>query len=201
MTRNQQAWSDLIRKAKRRIRNIERRGYEVEIEIPEAPKRITKSALNKLKKLTSIESIYQNSEYVDQQTGEVMMGIEGRRLEYSRAARLGRLRRNFSEQNYKQFIDVVINQYREYVLSFPNKVSNIVLHALNTAISRSGKQAVAEMLNSKSESLSDFLNRSRFFGDSIAAVVAYCTAMFGDLPGVSSDDVAQLSDISDEEGS
>ena len=201
MTRNQQAWSDLIRKAKRRIRNIERRGYEVEIEIPEAPKRITKSALNKLKKLTSIESIYQNSEYVDQQTGEVMPGIEGRRLERSRAARLGRLRRNFSEQNYKQFIDVVINQYREYVLSFPDKVSNIVLHALNTAISRSGKQAVAEMLNSKSESLSDFLNRSRFFGDSIAAVVAYCTAMFGDLPGVSSDDVAQLSDISDEEGS
>ena len=201
MTRNQQAWVDLIRKAKRRFRNIERRGYEIDIDLPDAPKRITKSALNRLKNLTSIESIYQNSEYIDQQTGEVMSGVEGRHLERSRAAKLGIQRSKFSDQNYQQFIDVVINHYREYILSFPKKVSDIVLHALNTAIAKSGKQAVAEMLNSKSESLSDFLNRSRFFGDSIAAIVAYCTAMFGDLPGVSSADVVELSDIADEEGS
>lgn len=201
LTPNQQKWKELVRKINRRIRNIEKRGYEVDIDIPEQPKRITKKMLNSFERLGSLENIYKNAEYIDQETGEVLSGEEGRRLERSRAARKGRLRKEYNEQDRLKFVDVVISTYREYILSFPTKVSNIVLHALNNAINSAGKEAVALALQEKTESLSDFLNRSRFFGDSIAAVIAYCSAMFGDLPGITPENVSKLSDLVDEEGS
>lgn len=76
-------------------------------------------------------------------------------------------------------------------------MSDIVIQALNNAIDLSGREAVATRLENNAESLSDYLNRSKVFGDSISAIISYCQAMFGDLPGMTNEDVINVSDILD----
>ena len=82
---------------------------------------------------------------------------------------------------------------------FPAKVASIVLSALDRAIEKSGKTAVAMRLESSAESLSNYLNNVGLFGDSIAAILAYCSAMFGDLPGMSPEDIKDANDYMDSE--
>lgn len=88
------------------------------------------------------------------------------------------------KEQYANFSDTVIHNYRTQIARFPRKVAEIVLTALDEAIKQNGKDAVAMAIESSAESLSDFLSRSAAFGDSIATVIAYCQAMFGDLPGM-----------------
>ena len=76
-------------------------------------------------------------------------------------------------------------------------MSDIVIQALNNAIDLSGREAVGTRLENNAESLSDYLNRSKLFGDSISAIISYCQAMFGDLPGMTNEDVINVSDILD----
>ena len=58
---------------------------------------------------------------------------------------------------------------------------------------------MATRLESSAESLSNYLNNVGLFGDSIAAILAYCSAMFGDLPGMTSEDVKDANDYMDAE--
>lgn len=148
----------------------------------------------RLKRITPKE-LYKQARFVDIKTGEILSGEEGRKFERARRAeererRNEEARRAAEEYARKQakrqadFARTVIHNYRLQILRFPKKVSEIVLSALDSAVATAGIVAVAWALENKAESLSDFLNRSVAFGDSIAAVIAYCQAMFGDLPGM-----------------
>lgn len=139
--------------------------------------------------------LYAQAEFLDVETGVILTGREGRIFERARRAeererRNEEARRAAEEYARKQskrqadFARTVIHNYRLQILRFPKKVSEIVLSALDSAIATAGIVAVAWALENKAESLSDFLSRSAAFGDSIAAVIAYCQAMFGDLPGM-----------------
>lgn len=71
---------------KRLIKRLGERGYFFEKEIlPEEPKRITQASVRKLKKITA-ENLYKVAKYIDPETGEILSGIEGRKLERHRAA-------------------------------------------------------------------------------------------------------------------
>lgn len=211
LTENQKAWNKEARRINRFIRNVRKRGYEFpEFEPLTRPKRVTLKSIQKLKAITP-QTLYRSSQYVDVNTGEVMSGTEGRKLERSRAAKRGIDRKRWEAKNkgaqvgkiekpdYTRFTDVIIRDYTRQILRFPHKVAQLVLEALRNAIEKSNRDAVAQAIVSKSESLSDFLNRSAYFGDSIAAIIAYCTAMFGDLPGVDESIAQELHDLSEGE--
>lgn len=161
-----------------------------------------------LKRLTP-DRMYSMMQRVDIETGELTPGAEARRIERSESARRSAETRRLAKEaeqafwsdagptkqqreeqyrrqkeQYANFSDTVIHNYRTQIARFPRKVAEIVLTALDEAIKQNGKDAVAMAIESSAESLSDFLSRSAAFGDSIAAVIAYCQAMFGDLPGM-----------------
>lgn len=161
-----------------------------------------------LKRLTP-DRLYSMMQRVDIETGELTPGAEARRIERSETARRSAETRRLAKEaeqafwqdagptkqqreeqyrrqkeQYANFSDTVIHNYRTQIARFPRKVAEIVLTALDEAIKQNGKDAVAMAIESSAESLSDFLSRSAAFGDSIAAVIAYCQAMFGDLPGM-----------------
>lgn len=161
-----------------------------------------------LKRLTP-DRLYSMMQRVDIETGELTPGAEARRIERSESARRSAETRRLAKEaeqafwsdagptkqqreeqyrrqkeQYANFSDTVIHNYRTQIARFPRKVAEIVLTALDEAIKQNGKDAVAMSIESSAESLSDFLSRSAAFGDSIAAVIAYCQTMFGDLPGM-----------------
>lgn len=69
------------------IKRIEKRGYyDVKITISERPKRITKSSVKRLQKITPQE-IYKSAQFVDTETGEILSGTKGKQLEFHKRAK------------------------------------------------------------------------------------------------------------------
>lgn len=63
------------------IRRATKRGYIIPSDIlPSIPKNITRASINRLKKITP-KNIYEKSEYVSRETGEVLTGKQGRVIE------------------------------------------------------------------------------------------------------------------------
>lgn len=182
------------RRVMRFIENATKRGFEFDAnQISEI---ISTASLRNLRDLNP-SKLYELATYVKQDTGEILSGVEGRKLERREAAYKGILRKKQAKKARASFVDIVIRNYRRQILGFPKKVSDIVIQALNNAIDISGREAVATRLENNAESLSDYLNRSKLFGDSISAIISYCQAMFGDLPGMTNEDVINVSDILD----
>jgi hypothetical protein len=182
------------RRIKRFIKNAESRGFEFDTAYVSAIiKTIPENDLNKI----TPNVLYSLATYADEDTGEILSGTEGRKLERQKAAYKGQLRKKQAQKARTSFVDIVIRNYRRQILGFPKKVADIVLDALDNAINLSGREAVATRLENNAESLSDYLNRSKLFGDSISAIISYCQAMFGDLPGMTNEDVINVSDILD----
>ena len=71
----------------RQIKRMEQRGYLLpENVLPPRPKRITKSSVARLAKIKTPD-LYTKSRYIDQETGEILTGEAGRKLERSTAAK------------------------------------------------------------------------------------------------------------------
>ena len=182
------------RRIKRFIKNATARGFVFNNE--DVSYLIRNTPVNDLSKITQ-SILYSYSIYIVEDTGEILSGVEGRKLERREAAYKGILRKKQAKKARASFVDIVIRNYRRQISGFPKKVSDIVIQALNNAIDLSGREAVATRLENNAESLSDYLNRSKLFGDSISAIISYCQAMFGDLPGMTNEDVINVSDILD----
>lgn len=193
-----QEWSKQRRRIRRFLTSAERRGFEFEYSLPDRPSKITKEDVDNLKSITP-QSLYQRAIYVDQDTGEVISGTAGRTLERQRAARKGIARKQ--AENRFRYYQLVVLQYQTYIQGFPPSISGIILKALNRAIRESGTIAVARKLQDTALSLSDFLNRTRLYGDSIQAAIEYATALFGDLPGMTEEDVLGAIDAAEIEES
>lgn len=199
-----------------KINRAKKRGYIFSDNIPlSIPKRPTKASISRLKKLS--KELYKHARYVDVETGEILTGQEGRQLEKRKAAYKAKQTRKSKKdfwttditpippkyekqkEEYARFADTVIAEYRRQISMFPDKVASIVLSALDRAIEKSGKNAVAMRLETSAESLSYYLNNVGLFGDSIAAILAYCSAMFGDLPGMTPEDIKDANEYMDAE--
>lgn len=205
------------RKALRqKINRAKKRGYIFSDDLmPSIPKRPTKSSISRLRKLS--KELYKHAQYVDVETGELLTGQAGRKFEKQKAAYKAKQTRKSKKdfwttditpipqkyekqkEEYARFADTVIAEYRRQINMYPAKVASIVLSALDRAIEKAGKTAVAMRLESNAESLSNYLNNVGLFGDSIAAILAYCSAMFGDLPGMTPEDIKDVNDIMDAE--
>lgn len=204
------------RNLQRKINRAKKRGYIFSDDLmPSIPKRPTKSSISRLNQLS--KDLYKKARYIDIETGEILAGAQGRKLERRKAAykaqQTKKGKKEFwtsditpipqkyekQKEQYANFANTVIAEYRRQINMYPAKVASIVLSALSRAIEKSGKAVVAMRLESNAESLSNYLNNVGLFGDSIAAILAYCSAVFGDLPGMTSEDIKQANDVVDAE--
>lgn len=86
LTKNQQLWKKETTRIERFIKRAEKRGYKFEKNIiPNMPKRVTKKQLDILKNLNK-NTLYAYSEYLDDYSGKIVSGEEGRKIERSLAA-------------------------------------------------------------------------------------------------------------------
>lgn len=81
----EKAYKKELSRIKRFVKEAEKRGYRFDFKIPEPPKTYTKKQLEKLHKITPT-SLYKKAKYYDLESGEILKGLEGRKLERSRAA-------------------------------------------------------------------------------------------------------------------
>ena len=82
------AYQKEINRIKKFVRAAENRGYRFDFKIPEPPKSYTKKQIEKLRKITPT-SLYKKAKYYDLESGEILKGLEGRKLERSMAAYRG----------------------------------------------------------------------------------------------------------------
>lgn len=81
LTPIQQEYRRNRRRIQSAIRRLENRGYLVpENILPAIPKKITPASVRRLESLTT-EKLYKRSEYVVQETGEIVPGKRGRKIE------------------------------------------------------------------------------------------------------------------------
>lgn len=82
----EKAYNRERRRIQRQITRMSQRGYDVpENILPPRPKRITEASVRRLQKITT-PKLYERSRYIDLETGELLTGTEGRRLERQAAA-------------------------------------------------------------------------------------------------------------------
>lgn len=87
LTKNQQLWKKETKRINEFIKRAEKRGYRFEKNIiPNMPKRVTKKQLDILKNLNK-NTLYKYAEYLDDDTGKIVSGEEGRHIERSQAAK------------------------------------------------------------------------------------------------------------------
>ncbi len=194
------------RKQRKRIQStinrLRKEGYFPAINIlPDIPKKITQGSVRRLQKI-DIEYIYNKSVFLDTETGELLEGKRPKSKHKQKPkvdTKNKKKKERQQKERYADFTDMVIREYKNQISRFPAKVAEIILRKLDEAIQKSGKDNVAYALQYKNESLSEYLNNVALFGDSIQAILAYCDAMFGDLPGMDNGSRLEISDIIDSE--
>lgn len=92
-TQNQREYAKQVQRIKNAVKRAEKRGYIFASDIiPQTPTRITKSAIKKLQELTAAK-LYGLAEYTVPETGELISGTEGRKLERKKSANKAKLTR------------------------------------------------------------------------------------------------------------
>lgn len=130
---------------KRRVKSFQERGYIFSKDpIPPKPKKVTKASVRRLEKITP-DILYKKAEFVVYETGEIISGVEGRKLERQEAQRkaqqtkkrkadLKKFRQELEnlkdekgsflreepklQSQYPSDVDVILNNFREMIESW-----------------------------------------------------------------------------------
>ena len=124
LTANQKAWKTAVDKLKRKVRDIGKRGFLVNPDIiPQTrPKRVTKKEIERIEKLRK-EEVYKYSDYIDQSTGELVTGEQGRKIENKmRSKKSANTRRKNKRKNSKKQAQV---EYLDRTAGAENIVSTV----------------------------------------------------------------------------
>ena len=158
-TPNQKEYAKQIKRIKQTISRAEKRGYIFEDNIiPKKPKRITKQAIKKLRDIKP-NDLYKKARAVDYETGEILTGLEARKLERKASAKKAAETRKKQrkpetqpkEPYYPTFTDIVISNYRAHIRRFNEHASSLLENWLNKIISTNGADDTAKMLNDGAE--------------------------------------------------
>lgn len=147
-TANRAAYDKEVRRIRQFINRAQKRGFEFSENIlpSKLPKRVTRSAINRLKNLTP-DFLYKEARYIDVYTGEILSGIKGRELERSRAAQKAAVTRRERKSGEAGFFSrIVIDRYRNYVSEFNIGCQRAINSWLDWVISKYGEFEVANML-------------------------------------------------------
>ncbi len=183
LTPNQQAWKKELKRLQQFIRRAKKRGYTFsEDVIPETPKRITKKQLSKIKGINP-QTLYEQAEFYNPETGETISGVEGRKFERKRSAKKAQLTKAIKQtQNTKislpkqtdlvlQNIRDLINQYApsslwsNYWMQKKEEDKNKLQSLLDNAIAQEGENVVAERLENYAGDIERIINSILYGSD------------------------------------
>lgn len=175
-----QSYQKEHRRLRQFVTRAEKRGYQFDNPTldylmntgrPETTKDI-KKAVRLMKELTP-EKLYKTAEFADIVSGELLSGLEGRKLERSRASRLGQFRKSEGKL-FPVEENVVIQNLRDMLNTFSPtgwdreiklERRNTVQSILNETISRDGENAVARRLQNESDYLHNLLDRILYLSE------------------------------------
>lgn len=157
-------WKDYQKERQRisrQLKRMEGRGYYWDKDIlPPIPKRVTQASVNRLKKLKT-DDIYRKARYLDRETGEIMIGLAGRKherhLSAMRGAETRRRAREYYEDNERYFNppestisismdDVFIANFRSTLENWNEALQGVVNNWIDYLIDQYGRHNVAVML-------------------------------------------------------
>lgn len=153
-----------VKRLKQEIRRAEKRGYLApENILPKQPKKITTKSVEQLKKITPKE-IYEKSEKLDFETGELIPGevarkkaAKTRKAKKEKRYNADRGESEDYEYNYNDFpdmADIIISNFRAEMTRFPEIAYPIVTEWLDRLLRDYSKEDIAEMLeNAASQGL------------------------------------------------
>lgn len=195
-------YTEYRKKLVRRINKLNKQGIHLDIPSEKilTEKQLKKTGVKGSKlsaqttQLKKMLKDFKNLQAYSESTGEM-----GSVYELMKSAKDSTSYTDNSSQDFSAYTDIVIKTYKDQIRRFPSKIATIVLSALDTAISQSGKDNVAYALQTSDASLSDSLNRASYSGDSMAGVLEYCQAVFSDLPGIDSNFMDLIDALEEEE--
>lgn len=185
LTPAEQAYNKELRRINRFIKAAEKRGFIFNLKIlPPRPKKITKASVQKLKKITP-ETLYKKASF---QTDDfrIISGVEGRKLERSRAARkhgsMPSQQKPTTPQGHRKgppsIVDSVLATVEELITRFPDgniwtdwqeklhrKHKNMLEGMLNTQIMLYGRATIAYRFEKAATQVVD-LAEQIIYGDS-----------------------------------
>lgn len=195
------------------IRRATKRGYIIPSDIlPNIPKNITSASINKLKKITP-KKIYEKSEYVSRETGEIVSGEKGRAEERKKATEKAKQTRQKKKEVYSppRESDIILSNlietlnnfvpsgnYSQYMKQQKYNDRNIAVGILMDAIDELGEEKVLNNIKS-SNRLSDLIDEILYSSnrDSVKfALVEFATILRGE--SLSVDDNINLTEIQEE---
>ena len=121
----EKAYNRERRRIQRQISRMSQRGYDVpENILPPRPKRITAASVRRLQKITT-PRLYERSHFIVVETGEIITGAEGRRLERQKSARRAaetrrvarEVKREYREPEPPSVYEVEYVQFDEQILT------------------------------------------------------------------------------------
>lgn len=195
------------------IRRANKRGYIIPSDIlPNIPKTITRASINRLKKITP-KKIYEKSEYVSRETGELISGEKGRAEERKKVAEKAKQTRQKKKEAYSppresdiilsNLIDTLNNfvpsgNYSLYMKQQKYNDRNIAVGILMDAIDELGEEKVLNNIKS-SNRLSDLIDEILYSSkrDSVKfALVEFATIVRGE--SLSVDENINLTEMQEE---
>lgn len=163
------------------IRRAQKRGYIIpESILPAIPKNITKSSINRLKKITP-DKIYSKSEYKNKETGELVSAKRGRIIERKKATEKAKATRQAKQKsqvysppkeseltiyNLMQILEnfVPSGAHTPYMRQQMESNRNYALGILQNAIDEMGIEKVASNIKN-SERLSNLIDEILYSSD------------------------------------
>ena len=171
LTKNQIEYNKQVRRIKNFIKRAEKRGYEFNDDIlPKTPKRITKQAIKRLENLKP-KQLYAKAEFLDTSTGEMLKGTKGRQLERKRASEKAKQTRQRNKSKKKKpkttlkAEDVILNNFYEYLKSFPVKLTAKIRQFVKKLEMEIGKNEVATALQNMPMKFHEILEMVNYSSD------------------------------------
>lgn len=228
LTANQREYAKQVKRIKQAIRRAEKRGYRfTEDVLPQKPKRITQKEIQKLKQIKG-DTLYDKATFLDQETGEIVKGTEGRKLERKESARKSaetrkRKKQQQEQQYYPNGGDIIANNVVDDFISklsepepalFPyhskmarqieltliemRRSKTTLLSLTYSKINEIGKSGLGWLLQENADIVSDCIQTIVYIGSSAEAVASACRELAQVING-SPLTFAQLQDLAEQE--
>lgn len=157
LTDNQRTFLNEVKRIKQAVRRLEKRGYRFSSDvIPEMPKRVTKTVIKRLQELKT-KDLYEKATALDEETGEIIGGLEKRQIEHQERARKSaetrarkkkkeEKREQEKEQYYPNGGDIIANNILD---EFISKIEEIPEDFEEVIRYKSNKKAIAAFVARK----------------------------------------------------
>ena len=216
-TQAEKEYTKELRRIKAFIRQASKRGFTFDDDIiPPKPKKVTKASVKKLKQITP-KTMYQKSEFINPQTGDIITGEEGRKFERRLAAHKAQLTKAIKATTKKRTPktelpkqgEIILHNVRatinawtpgttwsEYWTSVKENDKNKLVALLGRAVDSEGFNTVARRLQRNADDIERIVNSILYGSDEEQVqfdLVHFATIILG--RSLSVEESAELTDL------